>query len=86
MGHPIGNAEKMENWVKRLKKIHDEGRPIYIVESGFSYDPFGIFLEGLTENFNLEEVGSHPIEDYHKSTITFNRYESRLIRVLPKAN
>ena len=84
-GHPISNQGENEIWMAEINLLLKNDTPIYIVESGFSYDPEAIFYKEITQNFNLQVVGSHPIEDYHKASISFKRrYDARLFMILPK--
>lgn len=82
--HPIGDIEKTVKWVGDVSQLLNSGRPVYIVESGFTYDPEGIFLDALLDNFNLSLIGSHVNEDYHRASITRHKYDSRLIKIVQK--
>lgn len=81
LSHPIGDPEKTKTWVKEINLLLKNHTNIYIVSSGFTYDPGQIFLNALYQNFDIEYVGSHLNEDYHKATITDNRYKSNLLKV-----
>lgn len=81
ISHPIGDQEQTEVWVKEVDSLLKNGTNIYIVSSGFSYDPDKIFVNALYQNFDLENVGTHIYEDYHKATIIDGRYEARLMKV-----
>jgi hypothetical protein len=81
---PIGDLEEIENWVERIKGLLENGTPIYMVESAFFYDPEGVFRDTVFQNFHITVVGYHPNEDYHKATISFNKYEAGLYRVQAK--
>jgi len=81
LSHPIGDSEKTKTWVKETNSLLKNGTNIYIVTSGFSYDPGLIFKNVLYQNFSIEYVGSHITEDYHKATIKDNRYRSSIWKV-----
>jgi hypothetical protein len=81
---PIGDQGETENWVELIKGLLEFDTPIYMVESAFFYDTEGVFRDTVFENFHITVVGSHPIEDYHKVTISFNKYEAGLYRVQAK--
>lgn len=79
--HPIGDPERTKKWVEEINSLLKNDTNIYIVDSGFSYDPGLIFWNALIQNFDIEIVGSHICEDYHKATIRDNRYISNLLKV-----
>ncbi len=81
LSHPIGDPERTKIWVKEINLLLKNNTNIYIVDSGFAYDPGFIFLNALYQNFDIEEVGSHICEDYHKATINDTRYKSILSKV-----
>lgn len=81
ISHPIGDIEGTKKWVKDINLLLKNNTNIYIVDSGFSYDDELIFMNALYQNFDIEDVGSHIIEDYHKATIMDNRYNSFLMKV-----
>lgn len=81
LSHPIGDPERTKTWVKEINLLLKNDTNIYIVDSAFSYDPGLIFMNALYQNFDIESVGSHIIEDYHKATIMDNRYTSFLMKV-----
>lgn len=81
ISHPIGNAEETKTWVKETNLLLKNGTNVYIVTSGFSYDPGRIFQNALYQNFDIEYVGSQMNEDYHKATIKDNRYKSNLWKI-----
>ena len=81
LSHPIGDPERTETWVKEINLLLKNGTNIYIATSGFNYDDKQIFRNALYQNFDIEYVGSHIIEDYHKATIMDKRYESTLLKI-----
>ena len=81
ISHPIGDSEKTKTLVKEINLLLNNGTNIYIIDSAFSYDPGLIFLNALYQNFDIEDIGSHISEDYHKATIMDNRYTSFLSKV-----
>lgn len=81
LSHPIGDSEETKTWVKETNLLLKNGTNIYITTSGFSYDPGNIFQNALYQNFDIEYIGSHTTEDYHKATIKDSRYKSNLWKI-----
>jgi hypothetical protein len=81
LSHPIGDPERTKTWINEINLLLKNSTNIYIVTSGFTYDPGNISLNALFQNFDIEHVGSHICEDYHKATIKDYRYTSYLLKV-----
>lgn len=67
---------KMNSWLKQNKSV-------YIIETGFAYDPCKLFLRGLA-NYEVILVGKHLNEDWHHKCIFWGVFEERVFRILPK--
>lgn len=76
--HPINNLTATNEWVKEVKTLLENDVPVYIVSSAYQYDESGVFRVLLNQNFDLQFVGSHLTENYHKASIRLNKYESQL--------
>jgi hypothetical protein len=76
--HPINDIEATQKWAADIKKYIRDGIPVYITETGFSYDKDRIVKDALVENFNLQLVGEHPNEHYQWTEIEPAPYMSRL--------
>jgi hypothetical protein len=83
-GHPIGDIDETKIWVSDIKNYLKNGTPVYLAESGFSYDQGDIFKNAVLNNFNITVVGSKLIEDYHHSLIEFAKYDARLFKINEK--
>jgi hypothetical protein len=59
-------------------------RPVYLAESGLSYDPRGIVREAIDANFLRTLVGTRLSEDYHHAERGLQVYEARLWRLTPR--
>jgi|SRR3972149_3418606 len=81
LGHPIGDPEATNTLMKDINSLLKNGTNMYIVDSAYSYDPGRIFLIALYQNFDIEGVGMHMVEDYHKATILDTRYNEGLYKI-----
>jgi hypothetical protein len=87
IGHPQGSVELAEEWAAEIKAYLHQGVPVYIMESGLSYDPGQIIEQTLLKNFNLIYRGEHRTEDYHdnlRSYLDREVYDQRLFRLAEK--
>ncbi len=75
----------MREWVRGVRKLLENGTPVYAVGSAFTYDHRWRLRKTLQAQFQLERIGSHLTEDYHRSELHSAFYDSPLIRlsVLP---
>jgi hypothetical protein len=87
MDHPEGSVELAEEWASDIKAYLRNGVPVYLMESGLSYDPGQIIEQTLLKHFNLIYVGAHMTEDYHdnmKSFLQREVYDQRLFRLVER--
>lgn len=81
LGHPIGDQQKTDEWINELKTKLKNGVPVYLSESGLSYDFGQIVQKAVLENFHLSFVGSKLTEDYHHNEIRLGKYEQKLFKL-----
>jgi len=85
--HPQGSVELAEEWAGEVKGHLRAGVPVYLMESGLSYDPGQIIRETIFRHFHLIYMGAHLTEDYHdngKSFLQRTVYEQQLFRLLER--
>jgi hypothetical protein len=83
--HPQGPADAILSWAAGLLDEIDAGTPVYMMESGFSYDPDGIVRRTVMSRFEVTPVGSQLTEDYHKASLQRRVHRNRLFRLTRKA-
>lgn len=79
--HPVGNAEETNKFILQLKERLKEGRPLYIIESGFGYDPEGVFRNALLDNFKMQLIGRRLAEDFHHPELQLQTYNEGLFKL-----
>ena len=79
--HPIGDADAMQKWVRDVRGLIADGTPVYAVRSAFSYDHQRLFRRALRTHFQLDWVGSHRTENYHRAELRFALKNSPLFRL-----
>ena len=83
--HPRdGNETKIKEFLGVIDSYLDNNTPVYIIETGFSYDPGQKVQQAILTNYNLTLVGSHLNEDYHKKAMFDGKFEERLYRIEKK--
>jgi len=75
------NQVKMDEFFERMDSWLGENRSVYIIETGFAYDPCGLFLNTLLQNYNLTLVGKHLNEDWHHKSISPGLFEERVFKI-----
>jgi len=83
LGHPIGDRAATQAWVDNVRQALDRG-PVYLAESGLSYDPGHIVQQAIAANFSLTLAGKRTTEDYHHAERRLQLYEGHLWRLAPK--
>ena len=66
IGHPADEWRGMQDFLREVASFLANHVPVYITESGFSYDSSRFFCRTIFENFEVTEVGSKLSEDYHR--------------------
>jgi 4-amino-4-deoxy-L-arabinose transferase-like glycosyltransferase len=84
--HPQGPAGAVLAWAAGVLEEIDAGTPVYMMESGFSYDPDEIVRRTVMSHFEMTPVGSHLTEDYHKASLQRRVHRNRLFRLTRKAS
>jgi hypothetical protein len=80
LGHPIGDRAATEAWIGKVRQALERG-PVYLTESGLSYDPGYIVQLAIDANFSLTLVGTRTSEDYHQAEGGLRWYEGHLWRL-----
>jgi hypothetical protein len=83
LGHPIGDRAATDAWVSSVREALERG-PVYLTESGESYDPGGIVRRAIDANFSRELVGTRTTENYHHAEGGLRLYEGHLWRLRAK--
>jgi hypothetical protein len=84
--HPQGPAAAVLAWSAGVLEEIDAGTPVYMMESGFSYDPDEIVRRVVMSQFEVTPVGSHLSEDYHKASLQRRVHRNQLFRLGRKAS
>ena len=80
--HPReGNETKIKEFLSVIDSYLDNNTPVYIIETGFSYDPGQKVQKAMLSRYNLTLIGSNLNEDYHKKAMFDGKFEERLYRV-----
>ena len=80
--HPRdGNDTKIKDFVSKIDSPLDNNTPVYIIETGFSYDPGQKVQQAILNRYNLTLIGSHLNEDYHKKAMFDGKFEERLFKI-----
>jgi hypothetical protein len=81
-GHPRdGNDIKIKEFVSKIDSPLDNNTPVYIIETGFTYDPGRKVQQAILNRYNLTLIGSHLNEDYHKKAMFDGKFEERLFKI-----
>ncbi len=86
VSHPQGSASAVRSWAAGVLEEIDAGTPVYMMESGFSYDPDEIVRRTVMSQFEVTPVGSHLTEDYHKASLQRRVHRNRLFRLARKVS
>jgi len=78
--HPIGDRAATAVWVDTVRHTI-ERRPVYLAESGLSYDPGLVVRRAIDANFTKTLVGTRTSEDYHHAESRLQFYEAHLWRL-----
>jgi len=84
MVHSVDGIKEAQKFINDVEVRLKENLPVYLIESGFSYDAKGIFKKAIGENFNLAIIGEKLAEDYHRPEMGFQIYNQKLFKILPK--
>ncbi|MCW5890276.1 MAG: hypothetical protein KIT14_06960 [bacterium] len=81
--HPIGDPAATANWVQTVRDTMARG-PVYLAESGLSYDPGALVRKAIDDNFTMTLVGTRLTEDFHHAEGRRRVYEASLWRLEPR--
>lgn len=81
LGHPIGNMAQINNFTRTIAGYLKNRTPVYLIESGLTYDPQGVFQKSLLQNFNVAVIGKHLVEDFHRADLRFQTYYEKLFKL-----
>ncbi len=82
MNHPIsGDVEEVKAFAQSVGNLLVQGRTVYILATGFSYDPDGLVRKVLGQNFDLAAIARIESEDYHHASIQSRLYEQVLYEI-----
>jgi len=84
MGHPADDSKSMQNFLREIVSFLANQVPVYITESGFSYDHSKLFYKTIFDNLEVVEVGTKLSEDYHRPELEFWKYNQRLFKIYLK--
>ncbi|OGW75728.1 MAG: hypothetical protein A2Z72_03425 [Omnitrophica bacterium RBG_13_46_9] len=84
--HPIDDAGKMIEFMKKIRSYVRKGIPVYVTGSAFSYDHKKTFRKVFDLSFDMESIGSLLAEDYHRPEVQFTKYNEELLKLAPKGD
>jgi len=76
--HPIDDAPATLAFVKKINGYLEKGMPVYLTQSGLSYDRKDIFINCFVPHFKIKTVGSKLSEDYHRPELKLDTYDQKL--------
>lgn len=79
--HPIDDAAKISDFIKTIDKYLKNDVPIYLIESGLSYDTHGVFGKMIFKHFDVITVGNKLTEDFHRPELKFQTYREKLFKL-----
>jgi len=86
LAHPTsGDAEEVVAFARVVGNLLQSGRPVYILRTGFAYDPDRLVRKVIGQNFQLAEITRIESEDYHHASIKQNIYEQVLYEIRLRA-
>ncbi|MDD5155283.1 MAG: hypothetical protein PHF11_02220 [Candidatus Omnitrophica bacterium] len=86
IGCPIGDAGATEGFIKTVKGLLKDKKPVYLIESGLQYDFSGVVKKSIIDNFAINYAGEGLAEDYHKCNLGFNTYCHKFFKLGLKNN
>jgi hypothetical protein len=75
--HPIGDRAATALWIETVRHPMKRG-PVYLAQSGLSYDPGRIVQQAIDANFTRTLVGTRTSEDYHHAEDRLAFHEAHL--------
>ncbi len=82
-GHPIGDPAATAAWARALAQ-EARRRPVYLTDSGLTYDSERTAARALDDAFTRVLVGTHATEDYHHAERRLQFYQGHLWRLVPR--
>ncbi len=83
LGHPIGGRDANIDWAQRVAQ-ESARRPVYLTNSGLTYDPGGVARQALLDHFTWTLIGTVATEDYHHAEGRLRPYDGHLWRLTPR--
>jgi hypothetical protein len=79
---PVGDdKEKINNFVKVIKRYLANNIPVYLMESALSYDEGNFLKAALDGNFSSSLVGEKLSEDFHRPELGLQTYKQKLFKI-----
>ena len=78
--------EETRAFARRVYDTVRAGDPVYLLKTGFAYDPGGLVNRALGGLFALREEFRMESEDYHHNSIDSGRYEQIVWRLTPRSS
>jgi hypothetical protein len=79
--HPINDVAKTSLFIETIDHYLRNNVPVYLIESGLSYDSYGIFKKMIFKRFDIITVGVKLAEDFHRPELRFHTYYQRLFKI-----
>jgi hypothetical protein len=76
--------DQMDKFLDQLDKWMAEGRKIYIIETGFGYDPCELFSAGSSKRYDIKVAGEHINEDWHHKCLMLAIFKEHVFKLSPK--
>lgn len=78
------DEKEMEMFLNVLDGWLTKGKNVYIVETGFSYDPCNLFINKTMERYKILFAGKYINEDWHRKCISDGLFIEKIFKLLPK--
>jgi hypothetical protein len=88
IGHPVNpkrNLQEIDQFIADVEGYLLRGIPVYLTQSGLSYDPNRLISRAIYQNFNIMPIGEKLSEDYHRPEMKLRPFRQKLFRLFPKA-
>lgn len=83
LSHPVDELNGIKDFVTKVGRLVQAGKKVYVTTSAYNYDRDGYFQILMADRFALVQIGEVIDEDFHRPELVFQKYRSRLYRVLP---
>lgn len=81
---PLEDAGKIDEFFEAVEVYLNNKIPVYLIESGLSYDSNRSIENRLFKNFNVTVIGEKLTEDFHRPELSLQTYREKLFKITLK--